>query len=202
MVPARHRTAPTNVRPYAASVRRDPIVIVQYDDAWPAMFESQRARVEAAFGPVLLRPIEHVGSTAVPGLPAKAIIDMLGIVRDIYEARRCVPTIVEAGWVIAPEPADATQRRLSLCYPTVEHRSHHLHVVEERFDEWRGWLAFRDRLRAVAAVAAAYAALKKGLAERHGGDPNAREPYRTGKAQFIAEVTAAALQTDPLDGSN
>jgi GrpB-like predicted nucleotidyltransferase (UPF0157 family) len=120
----------------------------------------------------------------------------------IYEARRCVPTIVEAGWVIAPEPADATQRRLSLCYPTVEHRSHHLHVVEERFDEWRGWLAFRDRLRADAAVAAAYAALKKGLAERHGGDPNAREPYRTGKAQFIAEVTAAALQTDPLDGSN
>jgi GrpB-like predicted nucleotidyltransferase (UPF0157 family) len=64
-------------------MRRDPIVIVEYDDAWPSMFEVERARLVAVFAPALVRPIEHIGSTAVPGLAAKPIIDMLAVVDDI-----------------------------------------------------------------------------------------------------------------------
>jgi GrpB-like predicted nucleotidyltransferase (UPF0157 family) len=173
-------------------MRRDPIVIVEYDDAWPTMFEAERARLAAVFAPALVRPIEHIGSTAVPGLAAKAIIDMLAVVGDIESARRCVNGIASIGWVSAPEPSDDAQRRLSLCTPSIEHRTHHLHVVEERFDGWRGWLAFRDRLRADPGAAAEYAALKRDLADRHGADPDERDAYRAGKADFIVEVTTAA----------
>jgi GrpB-like predicted nucleotidyltransferase (UPF0157 family) len=173
-------------------MRRDPIVIVEYDDAWPSMFEVERARLAAVFAPALVRPIEHIGSTAVPGLAAKPIVDMLAVVDDIEGVGRLLPGIDEIGWVRAPEPNDEAQRRLSLCSPSVARRTHHLHVVEERSDGWRGWLAFRDGLRADPGAAAEYAALKRDLADRHGADPDERDAYRAGKADFIVEVTTAA----------
>ena len=89
-----------------------------------------------------------MGSTAVPGLPAKPIIDMLAVVDDIETAPRSPEDLLgTTGWVHAPEPFDASERKLSFCFPDVARRTHHLHVVEERSGNWRGWLAFRDYLR-------------------------------------------------------
>jgi GrpB-like predicted nucleotidyltransferase (UPF0157 family) len=141
----------------------------------------------------LTRPIEHIGSTAVPGLAAKPIVDMVAVVRDIDEASAAIDAVRDVGWVHAPEPNDSAGRRLSFCRPTIAWRTHHLHVVEENSQGWLGWLAFRDYLRAHPAAAEEYAELKQQLAKRYGADPNERDAYRTGKADFVAAITARAL---------
>lgn len=174
-------------------LRRDPIVIVPYDPGWPAAFHAERDRIDLVLRPLLVRSIEHIGSTAVPGLAAKPIIDMLAVVADIDEVALLAAPLAKLGWVPAPEPGDGERRVRSFCTPAVEHRTHHLHVVESDAIGWRGTLAFRDHLRSHPGLAGAYAALKRELADRHGDDPNHREPYRAGKAAFIEEVTAVAM---------
>jgi GrpB-like predicted nucleotidyltransferase (UPF0157 family) len=178
-------------------MRRDPIVIVDYDPAWPAMFEAERARVQPAMDRWLVRPIEHVGSTAIPGLAAKPIIDMVAVVGDIDAARHAGEALGPLGWIHAPEPGDAAGRRLSFCAPSVAFRTHHLHVVEDESEGWRGWLAFRDHLRLHPEIAADYAALKRNLADRYGADPNERDAYRNGKAAFITNITGRAIGSSP-----
>ena len=172
-------------------VRLDPIVIVPYDEAWPDLFRRERAVIEAALASVLVRPVEHIGSTAVPGLAAKPIIDMCAVVGSVEAVDVEAPKLHAAGWLAAPEPGDAAERRRSYCTPTIERRTHPLHVVEEDSAGWRGWLAFRDHLRANAEVAAAYGRLKESLAERSTG-PEDRAGYRLGKAPFIQDITEKA----------
>lgn len=174
-------------------MRQDPIVISPYDPSWPESFEKERARIEPALRPWLVRPVQHIGSTSIPGMAAKAIIDMLAVVRDIDDIGQAMGLLHALGWVHAPESGDEQQRVRSFCTPSVARRSHHLHVVEERSDDWRGCLAFRDYLRTHPGHASAYAALKRELAAEHGSDPNRREPYRSGKHAFIREVTDLAL---------
>ena len=171
-------------------MRRDPIVIREWDEAWPARFDHERRRLTPLLGDRLTRPIEHIGSTAVPGLPAKPIIDMVAVVDDVPATRALLPRLDALDWRHAPEPGDAAGRRLSLCAPSVERRAHHLHVVEHDSPGWRDWLAFRDHLRRDPCAASAYAALKRRLAAAHGRDPNERAAYRDGKSAFVADVLA------------
>lgn len=175
-------------------MRRDPIFICPYDPSWPASFERQRDRIAPRLDGWITRPIEHIGSTAVPGLPAKNIIDMLAVVDDIHAEPRAVDLLSSVGWLHAPEPYDVAERRLSFCFPTIELRTHHLHVVETASEGWPGWLAFRDYLRSHDDDVAAYAALKIQLARAHGQDPNEREAYRGGKADFVRSITAKAVR--------
>jgi GrpB-like predicted nucleotidyltransferase (UPF0157 family) len=173
-------------------VRLDPIVIVPYDSEWPESFERARRVIAPGLQPWTVRDIEHIGSTAVPGLAAKPIIDMLAVVVDVHEAFASIPDLTRRGWLHAPEPGDEADRMLSLCSPSVERRTHHLHVVEERSSDWRAWLAFRDYFRRHPGTAAEYAALKTDLARAHGHDPDDRAPYRDGKAEFVTRITACA----------
>jgi GrpB-like predicted nucleotidyltransferase (UPF0157 family) len=173
-------------------MRRDPIVISAYDPLWPSAFENQRKRIEPVLHRWLARPIEHIGSTSIPGMPAKPIIDMVAVVHTTGRLEEAVDSLRALGWLPASEPGDAGPWR-SFCTPSIARRTHHLHVVEESEDTWRELLAFREYLRAHPGLAGAYAALKRELASLHGGDPNHREPYRRGKAAFIREVTALAL---------
>jgi GrpB-like predicted nucleotidyltransferase (UPF0157 family) len=166
-------------------MRLDPIKIVEYDARWPALFEQQRRRVEPVLAPWLVRPIEHMGSTSVPGLPAKAIIDMTAVVRDYDECTAAFDGLAALGWCLAPEPGDSAARKWSLCFPTIEHRSHHLHIVEATWTGWQTWLAFRDHLRETPADRDEYARIKRELAE---ADDRDRPAYRAGKAPFIAGV--------------
>jgi GrpB-like predicted nucleotidyltransferase (UPF0157 family) len=175
-------------------VRLDPIVIVPYDSTWPDAFDRERRRISPPFGVSLERPIEHIGSTAVVNLAAKPIIDMLAVVTDIDMAAPTLPALRELGWLDAAEAGDAAERRLSLCFPSVERRTHHLHVVEWAFDQWRGWIAFRDHMRAHPELVVEYAELKRELAIEHGADPDQRAAYRAGKANFIRAVTDEALK--------
>lgn len=173
-----------------ARVRLDRIEIVEHDDAWATSFAEQSDRLTAAIGGRLVRDIEHIGSTSVAGLCAKPIVDMLAVVDNIDAIADLDEALQALSWLSAPEPDDPVQRRRSYCYPTREHRTHHLHVVEEDHPYWRGWLAFRNRLRRDAIAAAEYGALKRELATRFGSDPNERGRYRSGKAELIQHLTA------------
>jgi GrpB-like predicted nucleotidyltransferase (UPF0157 family) len=166
------------------SSRQDPIKLVGYDRSWPMSFEHQRIRVEQALHPWLAAPVEHIGSTAVPGLPAKPIIDMLALVPDQDAASGVVAALSAIGWQQAPEPLDPERRRRSFCYPSVAWRTHHLHVWETG-SGWRPLLAFRDHLRTHPPDTARYAALKSALASAH---PDDRPAYRTGKSALIEEI--------------
>lgn len=167
-------------------MRLDRIEIVEYDENWPRLFEQQRDRLDPVLRPWLLRPIEHVGSTSVPGLPAKAIIDMLAVVNDFGPVEQVFEELAGLGWQHAPEPGDRESRKWSLCYPSVERRTHHLHVVEETWG-WQGLLAFRDHLRTSPADRDEYARIKQELAAADNED---RPRYRSGKAPFITAVLA------------
>lgn len=178
-------------------MRRDPIVIYPYDPDWPGAFDRESHRIEPVLRPWLCQRIEHMGSTSIPGMPAKAIIDMLAVVENIDDIQSAIDPLAVLGWVHAPESGDEDHRIRSFCTPNIANRTHHLHVVEESSEHWRGWLAFRDILRAHPGIAGAYAALKRELASAHGGDPNRRSSYRGGKAQFISEVTQIAVGGQP-----
>jgi GrpB-like predicted nucleotidyltransferase (UPF0157 family) len=166
-------------------MRRDRIKIVPYDETWPALFEEQRPVLEGLLRPWLRSPVEHIGSTAVPGLAAKPIIDMLAVIGRYEDFASALPRTGEAGWIRAPEPGDDASRQYSLCYPNIARRSHHLHVVEASSAAWPSWLAFRDYLRDHPASALEYGQLKRRLAE---ADDQDRPRYRAAKAPFIGEI--------------
>jgi GrpB-like predicted nucleotidyltransferase (UPF0157 family) len=170
-------------------VRQDPIVIQPYDPRWAQDFEIQRAALEAVLAGLLVAPVEHIGSTSVPGLPAKPIIDMLAVTDDYTGFAPALGDLERIGWVHAPEPGDAEHRKWSVCYPTVQHRTHHLHVVEHGSTSWRDWLLFRDYLRTHTEAAQQYAALKSDLAA---ADREDRVRYRSGKAPMIGALLEQA----------
>ena len=181
-------------------MRQDLIVIEAYDPGWADSFRIQKAALEDVLHDWLVAPVAHIGSTSVPGLPAKPIIDMLAVI-DHYEAfSPALAELQRVGWIPAPEPDDAHRRKWSACFPGVEHRTHHLHVVELHSVGWRDWLLFRDYLRTNVEDAARYARLKTELAA---ADRNDRARYRAGKSPLISEIMERArawsLERDAAD---
>jgi GrpB-like predicted nucleotidyltransferase (UPF0157 family) len=162
--------------------RLDPIRIVAYDPNWPKLFNEQAKRVGAVLEPFATRPVEHIGSTAVPGLRAKPIIDMFVTLRSYDDGIEIATALRSIGWASAPEPDDDELRRLSFCFPNVEYRTHHLHAIDHESQHWRAWLAFRDALRRDPAAAARYGSLKEQLAHEFADD---RDAYRAGKGNFV-----------------
>ena len=162
-----------------AGVENAPVEIVAYDPGWPALFEAERDRL----GPLLPgAEIHHIGSTAVPELAAKPVIDMMALVPD---ADAPIAALVERGDYAYPEHFNAMLvRRRWLCRPSAAHRTHHLHLVEDRAELDRH-LRFRDRLRADPDLRADYERLKRELARRH---PHDREAYSAAKSGFVRRV--------------
>jgi GrpB-like predicted nucleotidyltransferase (UPF0157 family) len=160
------------------------VEIVEYDPAWPDRFAEQRPAVEALLGPWLCGPVEHVGSTAIPALRAKPIIDMLAPVRSLPAVMAAVPLLEGAGWMPWPEDP-LRQYRLWFLRPTPEARTHHLQVVEGGHPQAAALLAFRDALRADNGLRDEYARLKERLAEEHSANRNA---YTNAKADFVSRV--------------
>ncbi len=152
------------------------VEIVDYDPSWPAAFEAERKRL----APLLPgAEVHHIGSTAVPGLAAKPIIDMVALVDDLAAP---ITELVERGGYQYAVAFNATlAHRRFLCYPTAAHRTHHLHLVDQ-LEELERRLRFRDRLRADPALANEYVALKRALAERYRDD---REAYTEAKSEFV-----------------
>ena len=159
-----------------------PIELVAYDASWPDRARQEAAALEAALAPWLDGRVEHVGSTAVPGLVAKPTIDLMAPVRDLATAREAFATLAELGYAHAPHRPHLHW----FCKPSPAVREFHLVLVERSNPEWAARLRFRDRLRGDPATAAAYAALKRELASRFRSD---REAYTDAKAEFVARAS-------------
>jgi len=168
----------------------DEIVLVDYDAQWPAMFAVEEARLRAALNPQLIVGIEHFGSTAIPGLAAKPIIDILIAVRSLAEAReQVIGPMRSLDYVFwAHQPKTDRMFFVKGMPPYGARRTHHVHITEPDGELWAR-LPFRDYLRAHADEAKRYERLKRDLALTHATD---REAYTAGKSGYVAAVLAKA----------
>nr|WP_208379854.1 GrpB family protein [Microbacterium endophyticum] len=157
------------------------IVIVDPDPAWPERFVLEHARISTALG-TRARRIDHIGSTSVPGLPAKPIIDIDVSVADVEDERDYVPALVAAGYVLrVREPGHRMLRTPNL--------DAHVHICTAGSEWEENHLLFRDWLRQHPADRDAYAVLKRQLATRDWADMN---QYSDAKTSFITEILVRA----------
>jgi GrpB-like predicted nucleotidyltransferase (UPF0157 family) len=175
-------------------VIREAVAITPYDPRWPELFRQEREHLLACLPNDLVRRIEHFGSTAVPGLAAKAVVDILVEVADLQATRERIVPILEGqgydyfwrpthgedgppfyAWFIKRDSASAV-------------RTHHIHMVEAGFPHWDA-LLFRDYLIAHPETAHEYERLKLELAAAH---PSDRVAYTNGKTAFVVRVTEDA----------
>ena len=166
----------------------DEIQIVPYDAAWPAKFAAERDLVLAC----LPRPplaIEHIGSTAVPGLAAKPVIDIIVLVADLADGRAAMSALEATGYSYWRDNPDRTKLFLVKGLPPAPRRTQHLHIYADAAALDRH-LRFRDRLRADPAMREAYQSLKSQLAAEHRDD---RGAYTEGKSAFIDGVVEQHL---------
>jgi GrpB-like predicted nucleotidyltransferase (UPF0157 family) len=158
--------------------------VVAYDPAWPNLFAREAERIRAVFEiarlPLL---IEHTGSTAVPGLAAKPIIDILAG----YQEGAVVPDYIEAFQAAGYTHRGEQEIPGREFFRRGEPRSYHVHLVLIGSSFWDEHLVFRDRLRADSSLRDAYAALKRDLALKY---PHDREAYIAGKGPFVQDVLA------------
>jgi GrpB-like predicted nucleotidyltransferase (UPF0157 family) len=165
--------------------------ILPYDRNWPEAFRTERDRIASGLGPIALR-IDHNGSTAVPGLAAKPIIDIQISVACVQPMHAYAPRLIELGYVHVPHPDDAFCPFLHR--PATWPHTHHIHVVEAGGEEERRTLAFRDYLREHDTAAREYEALKRSLAPRYRAmEFSSRQAYADAKSEFITRVTEQAI---------
>jgi GrpB-like predicted nucleotidyltransferase (UPF0157 family) len=163
------------------------VEVVPYDVAWPAQFASENNLLATILSPWLAGDIEHVGSTAIPGMPAKPVIDIMAPVHGLGASRLAIEAVASAGYHYAAYKPDLMHW---FCKPSPQHRTHHLHLVPRASLLWRQRLIFRDALQDDPALAHEYANLKMQLAERFRFD---REAYTDAKGPFVARVLARKL---------
>jgi GrpB-like predicted nucleotidyltransferase (UPF0157 family) len=168
------------------------VTLSPYDPRWPGVFEAEKERLAKALAPYALA-IEHIGSTAVPGLEAKATIDILAGIYQLSDAPRCIERMKALGYEYVPEfeaaiPERRYFRKALGGRPEAEHLFH-VHMVEVGSAFFERDLLFRDYLRGHPDTASAYTALKRELAAKHGAQ---REAYTDGKAAFVRSVQDAA----------
>ena len=166
------------------------IVVSDYNPAWPATFEQERTSLHTALGPLVLT-IEHIGSTAVPGLAAKPIIDLQLSVRSLAEARSsCVGPLQALGYAYMPQYEARLPGELFFRKGLSGPWTHHLHILQGDDPRWQDRLLFRDYLRNHPEVARAYAKLKRDLAAAFDDDISG---YMNAKTAFVAATMAEAL---------
>jgi len=168
-----------------------PVVIYDYDPRWLVIYEVEKRRVLGAIGHKVLA-LEHIGSTAVPGLGGKPIVDMMAGICSSKDAEECVRLLQPLGYGdVTPQP-DNHEWFYCLGMRAPDQREHeyvHLHLVKYMSDHWTRHLLFRDYLRTHPAVAQQYFELKKMLASQYDAD---REGYTEAKTKFIESVVAQA----------
>ena len=162
-------------------------MVVDYNPNWPAAFESLRSRIAMALG-TLAQRIEHVGSTAVPGLAAKPVIDLDVLLRSTEDLPLAIRRLAELGYVHQGNLGIA--EREAFAAPPGQ-AAHHLYVCPPESAEFRRHLALRDYLRTHPAEARSYGELKRELAARYAED---RAAYIEAKRLFVEELVERALR--------
>jgi D-glycero-beta-D-manno-heptose 1-phosphate adenylyltransferase len=169
---------------------RPRIYLADHDARWAEMFEEARRQLLEAVGEQV-EAIEHVGSTSVPGLAAKPVIDIMVAVKDLEDAPLCYTPLHRLGFVYVPKHEAVLPMRRYFRRGPPGAATHHLHMVERRSQFWEEHLLFRDYLRAHAEAARDYAALKRRLVAIHGTE---RGAYTEAKGDFIRSIIARARQ--------
>ncbi|MGO9565910.1 MAG: GrpB family protein [Desulfomonilaceae bacterium] len=169
------------------------VAVVPYDPRWPSLFHQEKENLLSCLPGELIGRIEHFGSTAVPGLAAKPIIDMLVEVTDLQETkRRIVPILESQGYEYFWRPTWAGNIPPFYAWfikrDSRGNRTHHIHMIESHFEHWDR-LLFRDYLIEHPDVAEEYSQLKNRLAATYSHD---RVAYTEGKTEFIVRVTEEA----------
>ena len=165
--------------------REAPIEIASYSTEWPALFAAEAAILKSALVTWLVGEPEHIGSTAVPGLAAKPVIDIMAPVATLQDSLGAIEVLQDYGYLYFPYKQNQMHW---FCKPSPELRTHHLHLVPVDSQLWRERLAFRDVLRSDKALATRYEKLKHELAAKFRDD---REAYTEGKSSFIVSALKA-----------
>jgi GrpB-like predicted nucleotidyltransferase (UPF0157 family) len=169
------------------------IKLVPYDSAWPTKFEAEANQIRSVFGDLALR-VEHVGSTAVPGLAAKPVIDIQISVASVAPLEIYMPLLATLGYVRVP------QDDFDRVYPFFQKPArwpctHHVHLCTRGGEQEARHVAFRDHLRAHPDVAKQYFELKQRLAaQHHETTQQSRESYSLGKSDFVEGVLQIAMR--------
>jgi GrpB-like predicted nucleotidyltransferase (UPF0157 family) len=166
-----------------------PIVLADYDPEWPVLFEREADRIRGILGERALQ-IEHVGSTSVPGLAAKPIIDTVLVVADSADEQAYVAPLEAAGYALRIREPDWHEHRVLKGPDT----NVNLHVFSEASPEIDRMLAFRDRLRANDSDRVRYERSKRELAER---EWKYVQDYADAKTAVVEEIIARAWDRDP-----
>lgn len=171
-------------------------LIASYDPDWPRRYDAEAAVLQSALGRLAVR-IEHVGSTSVPGLAAKPIIDIQISVASLARLDRFTTPLVSVGYVHVPDPdPDPEFERVYPHFrrPAAGVASHHVHLCVAGSEMERRHLSFRDYLRDHEGAAEQYAQLKKRLAAQYGLETqDARQEYTAAKGPFIESIVRCAI---------
>lgn len=165
-------------------VEKRQITIADYDRTWPAKFEAHRGIIAGTLGETALR-IEHIGSTSVPGLAAKPIVDILVVVKDSANESAYRPQLEAAGYVLRVREPDWNEHRML----RTPERDVHVHVYSAGCAEIERYLRFRDHLRTNAEDRQKYEKIKRVLARNDWPDMNA---YADAKTEVIESILSAA----------
>lgn len=159
-----------------------PIEIAEYDPGWVEAFQLERQVLSETLSAWLVGLPEHIGSTAVPGLAAKPIIDIMAPVRSLEDSQAAIVAAGSVGYAYFPYRSEVMHW---FCKPSPSVRTHHLHLVPTGSRLWNERLAFRDALRADENLRTEYRNLKLALAARYRQN---REDYTDAKTPFIHQV--------------
>jgi GrpB-like predicted nucleotidyltransferase (UPF0157 family) len=168
--------------------QEETILIVPYDSSSPEKFAIEKKLIEETLGSWITGGVHHVGSTSIPGMSAKPIIDIMVGVRNLEEAKTCIPLLEQIQYCYFPYKTD---EMIWFCKPSPYKRTHHLHLMEVSHPEWEAKIAFRDYLINHPDAKKEYITLKTQLAERYSSD---REAYTQAKTTFVKMIVAKALR--------
>lgn len=169
-------------------LKRGTVSIVAYQPAWAEAFEKEKQQLRDAVGDNVT-DIEHIGSTSIPGLAAKPIIDIIAAVDSLSVYEQLIEPLTALGYEFMPERVFSD--RVFFPKGPRENRTHHLSLAIKDSDQWQKTIAFRDYLRNNATARNKYQALKTELATKY---PNDRASYTKAKEQLIEQLLSEALQ--------
>jgi len=172
---------------WEAGIGMRKVEVCSYNELWPHLFKEEANHLQQIYRDELV-DIYHIGSSSVPGLSAKPIIDIMPVVRDITKVDKYNEAMQEIGYIAKGENGIAGRRYFQ---KGGDQRTHHIHIYQQGSHEIIRHLAFRDYLKVHPEVSRQYGALKEGLASQF---PYDIDSYINGKDRFVKELEVRALE--------